>query len=275
MVRKRGSVLILTALLLVIAVAIAGEVFHLSRVMLEAKQLERAVEPAALGAALELDTTRAGIIRAERRARELADREIAVEFAPAAEGPWNVEVARPEAIRLVRVTARQSGDRPLSRRAVAAQRVLTVWDSGISPFAAPAAATPGAIQDLAYIGGILPRDARLAVERGIAPLRPGDDLRAVDIPGEARLALDRRLRSDSDTASSTYAEYLAEGKGNGHRILPVVLRGVDGKASEVAAFFLPAQWTQPLRGEFAGGYLQGGRFRAVAETGYSIAEVVR
>lgn len=278
MVRKRGSVLIMTALLLVVAVAIAGEVFQMSRVMLEAKQLERIAEPAALGAVLELDGTRAGTGRALERARRLAGQDVTVEFSESVAGPWVADPSDPSRIQCARVTAVRKGPRPLTRRATAAQRRITEWTSGLAPFAieGSAALTLGSLHGIGYAGDPLPREGRLAVEQGLArPFRIGDPVRLATMPGEARLALEQRIQSDTDHDSRTYEEYARVGKGNGRRMIPAIVRDAEGKSLDVAALFLPPRLEGALMGEFAGGYLQGGRFRAVAESGYVAAEAVR
>lgn len=276
MVRRRGSVLIFTALALVVAVAIAGEVFQLSRALLVRKQLERIAEPAALGAVLELDGSRQGIARALERARQLSGGDASVEFAPDRQGPWSTEPKDVALIRFVRVKTTLDGSRPLM--IVAAQRTSNGIESGLLPLSAAAGGdlAPGASRELDYFGDPLPRAARLAVERGLTGLlRTGDRIETNELPGEARLALQDRLLSDSDTESATYSEYARKGTGNGRRLVPVVLRDSGGKAAGIAAFFLPARLQGPLLGEYAGGYLQGGRFRAVADSGYSVAEVIR
>lgn len=276
MVRRRGSVLILTALALVVAVAIASEVFELSRALLERKQLERIAEPAALGAVLELDGTKQGIVRAGIRARQLAGRGVAVEFAVDRKGPWNAEPSDAAAIQYVRVDASLGASRHLM--IMAAQRPSTEWESGLLPFSVEAGADleAGAMREIGYFGDPLPRAARSAVERGMPErFRIGDRVEAGALPGEAKLALQNRLLSDSDTESATYGEYATKGTGNGRRLVPAVLRDANGKSTGVAAFFLPARIDGPLAGELAGGYLQGGRFRAVADAGFAVAEVIR
>ncbi len=275
MVRRRGSVLILTALMLVVAVAIAGEVFQLSRALLERKQLERIAEPAALGAILELDGTRQGIARAGTRALQLAGTGVVVEFAANRRGPWITWPEDAAGVQYVRVRASLGGSRHLT--ILAAQRASNEWESGLLPLSVEAGAdlASGAVREIGYFGDPLPRAARSAVVRGLLrPFRIGDRVETCPLPGEAKLALQDRLLSDSDTESATYDEYARKGIGNGRRLIPVVLRDSGDKASGVAAFFLPARLSGPLTGEYAGGYLQGGRFRAVADSGFAVAEVI-
>ncbi len=86
-------------------------------------------------------------------------------------------------------------------------------------------------------------------------------------------ALDERVREDSDATTATYDQYIAEGRGNGRRIVPVPIN--DGPTHFIAvgigAFFLQptpnyqsVTGNTPICAEYIGPYVQGSMYRGAA-----------
>jgi hypothetical protein len=200
---------------------------------------------------------------------------VQVDFAENLSGPWNA--GTPRAL-YTRITVAVNGPRRLSSRVIATQRLALEWEEGLLPFSVEAAVAPapGAVCRIDYFGSPSPREARPEVLRGLQwAFRIGDLILVSAPPGEAMMALDERVRADTDLESPVYAEYARRATGNGRRLIPVVLRNTSGKSTGAAAFFLSSPVRTPIRGEFVGGYLQGARFRAVSPTGYFFAEAIR
>lgn len=101
-----------------------------------------------------------------------------------------------------------------------------------------------------------------------------------------RDALVERVRQDSDTSSSTFAEYLANGQGNGRRIVaaPINLGEPGGyRIVQIGAFFLSTPdaylsamgGNKPFCAEYIGPYVQGSTRQGAGDPGYYVVRLVQ
>lgn len=95
--------------------------------------------------------------------------------------------------------------------------------------------------------------------------------------------LAQRIGQDTDSVSATYEEYTRLGRGNGRRLVVVPLRSNDKDQILLgtAAFFLlpareyPAEASRAFCAEYAGSFMESGRSRAAAPSGYYFAAAVQ
>jgi len=246
---KSGSVLILMAMTLMIVAGVAAVAFDLTSIYTARNQGESEAAPVALAAVLELDATTDGLERARQTAQRLPA--AVIEFTRDPKGPWETDPKQAAGYRMVRVTMR---------------RELPLYFAGV--FSKQQRST---IVRTAVIAEQREADEprRWAVRAG-TPLEPGRRYPLEPLQPAYPEALADRFLQDTDTYSSTYAAYASGGRGNGRRLIAADIRGTDGRNS-VAAFFLLG----PLpEAEFAGAYLQGGRRRAAAGSGYWVAALL-
>ena len=271
--QERGIVLVAVCLCLLMLMAGLGLGVDLNRLLVAQQALAASAEAVALGATLELDGTPAGLERARNRAAATWRRQepapgasIVLEFAASSGGPWNSDPLSAEALRASRVHASSTmplsllrsvvRDKSLPVNAIARAEQLPVErvESGLLPFAVDAG---GRLLD------------RLSVQ---TPVRIGEPLPPQEsLPQPVRETFEKIVRSDSDPTSSTYAEYSANGRGNGRRLVQLARVDSARRVTGFGAFLL-----LPGGGvEQAGGYLEGSRFRANAPGGSWRAEVVK
>jgi hypothetical protein len=100
-----------------------------------------------------------------------------------------------------------------------------------------------------------------------------------------RDALVERVRQDSDTTSSSFAEYIANGAGNGRRIVaaPINLGQPGGyRIVQIGAFFLltPDAYlsamggNKPFCAEYIGPYVQGSTREGAGDPGYYVVRLI-
>lgn len=226
--QRRGIVLVAVCLFLLMMVAGLGLGVDLNRLLLAQGQARAEAEAVAVAAVLELDGTPAGFERARVRAAET----------------WR-RLSPPAGARVL-LEFGSSPDGPWNSDPFAASPDLRAARASVS-FAIP----------LTLLRSVVP-DRSLPVD-GIA--------RAAQVEHkEAAPALSQPLagivQSDTDPASPTYAEYVANDRGNGRRLV-----AVDGSAVFLSPDGRPA--------ERVGGYLIGSRHRANADRGIWRTEVIR
>lgn len=277
-------------LCLLLLMAGLGLGVDLNRLLMTQQALGANAEAAALAAVLELDGTPAGLERARIRAAETwrrqtppANSSFVIEFGPSTNGPWNGNLPASAELRAARVTASSTMQLTLLRNVVqekslpveaavrVGQRPVGTVESGLLPFAVQA--------DGRFLDGLTVAaqslDVRLAILRGVpVPVKIGDTLpRYSGAPAVERETLLEIVRSDSDPLAATYAEYSTNGRGNGRRLVLLPVVDSERRVTGFGAFLLlPADVS---RAELAGGFLQGSRYRANAESGAWRAEVVR
>jgi hypothetical protein len=252
-----------------------------------------------LDAVRELDGTAFGL----ERARSLVsgrsgDASVQTEFWSTEHREWTGDPADGQALIALRVKTSRSlplyfmpalggqSEAVVGAQAAAAQEELKDGADGPFPYAAMVADTSdmpaGSVWELEWAAG--PMDL-VRVSEAIASGRPGVVIRIGDRLADGAPtwqwqldALRRRVTGDSDPTSPGYSDYTAGGRGNGRRI--VLLPMVNG-AREVTgfgAFLLPPAGAidrPPLRGEYAGAYLEGSRWRAAASGGAWVARLIQ
>jgi hypothetical protein len=122
---RRGSALLIVALLLTVGLAGGGLVLDFTRLVSQRNSLQSRLDALALAAALELDGTQGGLIRA-RGAHQSAGGHSKVEFATDAAGPWQEQPMVAEAVRLVRIAGSAPATMTLMR-AFVRQEASTIW----------------------------------------------------------------------------------------------------------------------------------------------------
>lgn len=110
---------------------------------------------------------------------------------------------------------------------------------------------------------------------------------AVNMTGGAKQAqstsLVNRVNQDTDSSSSTYTQYLANGVGNGRRIVGVPInKGYPSyTVVQIGAFMLlpPSQYgsggNKPFCAEYLGAWVQGGRHKAAGDAGSYVGKIIR
>jgi hypothetical protein len=96
-------------------------------------------------------------------------------------------------------------------------------------------------------------------------------------------SLVRRINQDTDTNSSTYAEYISINRGNGRRIVaaPINSGYPDYRIVQIGAFLLltEAEYSgggnHPFCAEYAGSYIFGANHKAAAPSGAYVARLIR
>ncbi len=288
--KQRGIVIVAVCLCLLMLMAGLGLGVDLNRLLVAQKALQSSAEAVALAAVLELDGTPNGLERARVRSGDMwrrheppAGSTMTLEFAASAAGPWLADPLSITELRAARVWASskmpltllrgvvQEKFLPVDTKVRAEQRPVERVESGLLPLAVKADGRilPGLT--VASQPGITRQTTRQTILAGVPlPVKVGDRL-PLHADGEHETTLSEIIRSDSDPTSASYAEYAANARGNGRRLVALPIVDDDRRVTGFAAFLLlPAGGT-----EFAGGYLAGSRFRANAAGGVWRAEVVR
>lgn len=284
--KQRGIVIVAVCLCLLLLMAGLGLGIDLNRLLVAQKALQSTAEAVALAAVLELDGTPNGLERARVRSGDIWRRHepptgatMTLEFAASASGPWLADPLSLAELRAARVWASskmpltllrgvvQEKFLPVDTKVRAEQRPVERVESGLLPMAVKADGRLLAGLTVASQPGV----ARQTILAGVPfPIKVGDRL-PLHVEGESKATLSEIIRSDSDPTSASYAEYAANGRGNGRRLVALPIVDDDRRVTGFGAFLLlPAGGT-----ELAGGYLAGSRFRANAAGGVWRAEVVR
>ncbi len=284
--KQRGIVIVAVCLCLLLLMAGLGLGIDLNRLLVAQKALQSTAEAVALAAVLELDGTPNGLERARVRSGDIwrrheppAGSTMTLEFAASASGPWLADPLSLAELRAARVWASskmpltllrgvvQEKFLPVDTKVRAEQRPVERVESGLLPMAVKADGRLLAGLTVASQPGV----ARQTILAGVPfPIKVGDRL-PLHAEGESKATLSEIIRSDSDPTSASYAEYAANGRGNGRRLVALPIVDDDRRVTGFGAFLLlPAGGT-----ELAGGYLAGSRFRANAAGGVWRAEVVR
>lgn len=300
--KQSGFALVTVAFSIVSLVGAVGLGVDIGRMYIAKNEAQLFADSAALAAALELDGTPGGVLRARRAVSANANRHALAsaafadplaEFAAQPDGPFLAQPKFSAGLRFVRVTAaapvdiyflRVTGSKPTSiarASAVGGQIEKTTFAEGLFPFTASAlASTPDfgwttgtryPIQFFEPNSDAVIRQAILS-EAQTRPVTLGDALPPT--PGIARetllQALRERIDMDADPDAGTYAAY----NGNGRRLVALPVTSADAPAARVegfAAFFLlPASEYKDdgaLQAEYLGPYVQGSRYRGGAPDG--------
>ncbi len=285
--KQRGIVIVAVCLCLLLLMAGLGLGVDLNRLLVAQKALQSTSEAVALAAVLELDGTPNGLERARLRSGDIwrrheppAGSTMTLEFAASASGPWLADPLSLTELRAARVWASskmpltllrgvvQEKFLPVDAKVRAEQRPVERVESGLLPVAVKA---DGRLLAGLTVAAQPPGVVRQTILSGVPfPVKVGDRL-PLYAEGESKATLSEIIRSDSDPTSASYAEYAANGRGNGRRLVALPIVDDDRRVTGFGAFLLlPAGGT-----EFAGGYLAGSRFRANAAGGVWRAEVVR
>jgi Flp pilus assembly protein TadG len=96
-------------------------------------------------------------------------------------------------------------------------------------------------------------------------------------------ALIARVNQDTDSQSVTFADYIANGTGNGRRLVgaPINTGFPNYTIVQIGAFFLSRQQdynqggNKPFCAEYVGAWLQGGKGKAAAPAGAYVARLIR
>jgi len=244
------------------------------RVLTARSEAQGRVEAGALAAVLELDGTWGGV----ERGRRAVERGLIVEFAGTREGPWEENPASPERAGLARVRVEQAlplmmlGQTAVRVAAVAEQRALSTVRNGLFPYAVSEAKLGEGVVCPDYVEAV----SRPAIRQSIlsdfqtTARSLGEQVRLTG--GHKALemeALRERVAQDSDTASTTYAEYA----GNGRRIVAMPVHE-EMRIVRFGAFLLQAG--EPYCAEYIGPYMHASRRKgAVGKSGYYVAALVR
>lgn len=288
---RRGIVMVAVCVSLLLMLAGIGLGVDLNRFLAAREALAARAEGSALAAVLELDGTADGLERARRRAESRMGETMAVvvvvEFGETGRGPWKADPVGAAGIRAARV--RVWSKMPLSLlRSVVSQESLPVNVTGraeqraMQSVSARAGLLPWAIEaDPAPPVRILPETAtanpvREAILTGVPfAVELGQQLPSLTdpTPKVTRETVEALIASDSDTASASYAEYLAGDRGNGRRVVLLPLVDGERRVTGFGGFFL---LPDAMKVEAIGSYLQGSRWRraAVPDTSAWRAEIV-
>ena len=229
---ESGFGLLLTLFAMGVMILTLGSAIDFSHIYLVQGELQALADELALRAAGKLDGTREGVARAEGAIREaLAGdqraewltlstddlRDVQPEFAAAAEGPWQDSPGSADGLRFVRVTANAGAQLfflPMLPKMPASQRVVVRAVAGQSPRSEYKNEGIGWTVDAA--GSALAPGASYRVRSAEA--------------ASCERAFSTRYLQDTDTATSSYTEYLRTG--NGRRVLIARVNGSeDGEAA--------------------------------------------
>jgi Flp pilus assembly protein TadG len=285
-----------TCLAMVVVAGVAGLAIDVGRMFIARNELRSFADSAALSAALQLDGTSEGIARAQAAVTnaaagpnafkwDMATKAISnttVQFAKGAgnapntpdAATWSASPPNPASYRFARVVARV--DVPLTlTRAFLSNSNRNAPDSSTVAVSGTAGQLPIAnlpTEPLPLFSAVAPEPGSrpefgfsTSTTRGkpiLYTLRspPGGDRKT---EGDA---LHARVLEDSDPISPDYATYIANGKGNGRRIVGLPLHGAMDSSTAVGtgAFFLRPAGTYrdltssgPIRAEYVGPWTQG------------------
>ncbi len=233
---ERGSGLLLCLFAMGVVVLMLGTAIDAGHLLIVRDRIQAVADEAALAAARELDGTPAGILRARRRARgalaglgQALGTRAEVSFAESAGGPWAASAVEKPRVRFVRVQVEAQAKLfflPVIPEIPDKQAVAVRSVAGQTPAGAGAEV-----------------DAGFRV-RAPEPGRAGfgflaDGVYQCDEPSteECVRRLERRLLSDTDPLSRSYAAY-AE-RGNGERVIVAAVLGEDGDRVGYATFLVP------------------------------------
>jgi Flp pilus assembly protein TadG len=351
--RRRGFILIATAISAIVLLALAGIVIDVGRMYVARSETQAYTDAASIAAALELDGTTAGVTRAVAaagavRARWSLDAMAfpapAVDFATSLAGPW---VASPSpAPMYTHARVRSTVGVPMyllpvlvSQRtgtvkgsSVGAQVPKSTFTSGVFPFSpfAHSSAPPnyGLIpgQDYTLRWANSPKltgnnvcagdrtqqmidiaTAQGGSERGFIEETSAANIRAtieddfqtvtrivgdtVALTGGAKqtelTSLQNRINQDSDTSSFSYTDYVANGGGNGRRIILAPINdggtppGTNNRIVTFGAFFLHRTTDYPTGGgqtwcaEYIGAWVQGSSHQGAGAPGAYVVRLVQ
>ena len=357
--RKRGFVLLVTALCLIVMTGIAGLAIDLGRVYVSKHESQTYVDSASLAAALELDGTSAGFARAQAQLATNTNRwnfntipfsGSQISFSKDPGGPWEVAPTDAKGYRYTRVVAEvpvplmflglftSGGGTPVSfllasspnlqvrSNSASGQESKTQFEQGLFPFSPFAHNTTGphfgltvgqsytmrwpatpklnqntcsgdnvqSIIDLANAGG--------GSERGYIEQSSADTIRktieedyqtvtrtvgeSVSMSGGAKqsqlTSLLNRIAQDSDTSSATYSNYILSGRGNGRRLVGMLVNTgyPNYTAVQIGAFFLAraADYDPGNRSwcaEYIGAWVQGSKHKGAGYSGAYVAKLVQ
>jgi Flp pilus assembly protein TadG len=256
-VNSKGSILIVTALSMVVIAGIAGLAVDAGRMYVARSEVRSFAESAALSAALQLDGTSEGIARARSAATSAAGNKwdmatktisnVIVSFAKGADktsnkpdvATWSANPADPASCRFARVVASVDVPMIFMRRGTAAVVV-----SG----------TAGQILDEP-----LPVTAIAPETVGAKPVFY--TLRYSDVDRKAAGdLLNARVREDSDPISRDYTAYTKNAKGNGRRVAGLSIDDGTSAGAEGAFFLTSVAGGEPMQAEYIGPWsASGGR----------------
>jgi Flp pilus assembly protein TadG len=252
--KSKGSILIVTALSMIVIAGIAGLAVDAGRMFVARNELRSFAESAALSAAMQLDGTSEGIVRARAAVTsastgsnkwDMATKTISnatVRFAKSVDNAsnkpddatWSTSPANPASYRFARVTASVDVPMIFMRRGTSAVVV-----SG----------TAGQMLDEPLpVTAIPPETAGSRPVFYTLQYPTGEDRKAA---GEI---LNARVREDSDPISRDYAAYTKNARGNGSRVAGLSLS--DGTTG---AFFLQSvSGGAPAQAEYIGPWSESG-----------------
>jgi hypothetical protein len=327
---QRGFALITAGACCIVLVGMVGLAVDVGRLYIVHNEVQAHVDTSALSAALELDGTTAGFIRAQNTVTNNANRwnmattaftTTQTDFSTSPTGPWVDSPASGAGYIYARVRATVaapvyftrfiSPDRTknVSAIAIAGQVSKTTWKEGLFPFSPLAhnSAGPdfglvkGGIYTLRWASNpklnnnvcvgdnaasyITQAEAGGGEERGFIEESSAANIRAaivdnyqtivrevgdsVVMTGGAkqtqRDSIIQRIYQDTDSTSSTFAQYITHNAGNGRRIVvaPINTWHPDYTILGYGAFFLllpseyPAGGNKPFCAEYIGAYVQG------------------
>jgi Flp pilus assembly protein TadG len=302
--RQKGFALLLTCLTLVVLIGIAGLALDSGRMYIVRSELQGFTDSASLSAALELDGTAEGIVRAKQAVFQTSrttqwDMQTktvtgftSVFARPTADIPnqpdpasWNTDPPNPMGYRFVQVVA--SAPVPLvfmraflsaqfknaaevtnvASSSVAAQIQVDSFDSGIFPYAVTEAdLVAGQQYSIRYWGGENADAPALTILGGrqFQLIKIGDPAPLSALIPDESLLAERILQ-DSDPMSHTYMEYLAKASGNGRRVVGMPVIDGSGKVVTFDAFLL----AKPSA-EYIGPYIQGASHSAAGPGGHVV-----
>lgn len=339
---RKGYVLIATCAGLAVLIGIAGMAVDVGRLYIAKSEVQSFADSAAVAAALQLDGTSAGIVRAEAAITNTASGTNAMKWDMAtktvssysvtfAQGlpsspntidstTWSADPADPANYRFAKVTAGVSVPltfirvfRGLTRGAsassqdvnvtgTAGQELLLTVPHGLLPFSPIAPDATNANGHYGFNAGtqytmrypppgkrnssnVCPGDqggtywtslpgalrGDFIYDQQTQPITLGqpvplvEDELLVEDEKTVGAAVDLRVSEDSDTTSSTYGQYMQNGRGNNRRIVALPINGGpdDFTAIAIGAFFLLQEgWYSnagngSLCAEYIGPYVQG------------------
>lgn len=255
---SKGSILIVTALSMVVVAGIAGLAVDAGHMYVARNELRSFADSAALSAAMQLDGTNDGIARARAAVAsastgsnkwDMATKTISnatVRFAKATdkasnkpdEATWSTAPADPASYRFARVVA--SVDVPMIFMRQGASAVVV-------------SSTAGQMLDEALpVTAIAPEPAGSQPVFYTLRYPPGVDGKAAgDI-------LSARVREDSDPISPNYARYVKNAKGNGRRVVGLSIGDGAATGADGTFFLQSVPGSAPARAEYIGPLAESG-----------------
>lgn len=351
--REEGFVLVTAAVAAIALVASLGLAVDIGRIYIGKNEAQSYADASAVGAALELDGTSAGIARAQAAVNnnpnhwDFDTRTFTgsqVQFATSAAGPWETNPVNPAGYTHTRVSATlaetlfflpvavKQQTSTVRASAVAAQVQKTIFREGLFPFSpyihANTAPEFGLVRGRVYTlrwaanpkihsNNVCPGDdkgdiiaiaqAQGGSERGFIEQTSSSVIRSTIIDdyqsvtrgvgdiivmtGGAKQtqldALRERINQDSDDDSTTFAQYLAAGTGNGRRVVAVPVNdggsptGSNNRIKMIGAFFLNRTGEygngggQPWCAEYVGPWVQGSKHPGAGTAGAYVVRLVQ